>query len=120
MADQPPPTPSTVWAYAYQILPPQPERLLDSLMTLLDRERTEAQLFARTWQGRFVLERQVTHILVVSDNPELDIEANRRMEAELLRLNVGFALTAPLAVRDEVAVIDGPLDRDLQLQQPEL
>jgi hypothetical protein len=57
-----------------------------------------------------VLERQVTHILVVSDNPVLDSEANRRVEAELRRLKVGFAVTTPLAVRDETAATDGPLD----------
>jgi len=100
MAHQPPPVPRTVWAYGYQIVPPQPEHRLHAIRTLLEQEHTTAQRGARTWEGRFVLEQQVTHILVVSDSPELDVEANRRLEAELRSLNAGFAMTVPLAVSD--------------------
>ena len=101
---QPPPAPRTVWAYAYQIVPPQPEDRLHSLRTLLDQERTDALSGARTWDGRLVTEQQVTHILIVSDSPELDLEANRHLEAELRKLKAGFAITAPLAACDERAV----------------
>ena len=104
MANQrPPPAPRTVWAYAYQIVPPQPEDRLHSLRTLLDQERTDALSGARTWDGRLVTEQQVTHILIVSDSPELDLEANRHLEAELRKLKAGFAITAPLAASDEKA-----------------
>jgi len=106
MAHQPPPAPKTIWAYAYQIVPPQPEHRLHALKTLLEHEHTDAQLGARTWEGRFVLEQQVTHILVVSDSPELDVEANSRLETELRRLKAGFTMTAPLAVSDDPAVAE--------------
>ena len=32
-----------IWAYTYQIDPPQPERLLRSVRALLDLERTDAR-----------------------------------------------------------------------------
>jgi hypothetical protein len=50
--------------------------------------------------GRIVLQQQVTHILVVSDSPARDHEANRRLESELRELQVDFSITAPLAVAD--------------------
>ena len=43
------PTAKTVWAYAYQIVPPQPAARLHSIKTLLDHAHTEAQRDARTW-----------------------------------------------------------------------
>lgn len=102
-----PPAPRTVWAYAYQIVPPQPEGRLQGLRTLLDHERTDAQSGARTWEGRLVLEQQVTHILIVSDSPDLALEANRRLETELRRLKAGFAITAPLTASDGTALAAG-------------
>lgn len=89
-----------MWAYAYQIVPPQPEHRLTAIKTLLDREHAEAKRDAHTWEGRFVLEQQITHILVVSDSPDQDGESNRRLEAALAELQAGFVLTAPLAVTD--------------------
>jgi hypothetical protein len=47
-----------------------------------------------------VLQQQATHILVVSDSPHQDREANRRLEAELKELQVAFSITAPMAVAD--------------------
>jgi len=107
-SQQPPPSPRAVWAYAYQIVPPQPEGRLRALQTLLDHERTDAQSGARTWEGRLVLEQQVTHILIVSDSPDLDLAANRRLETELRRLKAGFAITAPLTAGDGGAVNELP------------
>lgn len=108
--EHPPSAPRTVWAYAYQIVPPQPEHRLHALRSLLDHERAQAQLAAHTWEGRFVHEQQVTHILVVSDSPELALEANQRVEAELRRLKAGFAVTAPLAVDDQAVAGEGAAD----------
>jgi len=93
-----------VWAYAYQILPPQAEDRLHTIKTLLDKENADAQRTARTWAGRVVVEQQVTHILVVSDTPELNHAVNRRLEAQLKELNAGFSMTVPIAVADEPAV----------------
>ena len=92
-----------VWAYAYQILPPQAEDRLHTIKTLLDKENADAQRAARTWAGRVVVEQQVTHILVVSDSPEQNREVNRRLEAELKELQAGFSITAPMAVADDAA-----------------
>jgi len=93
-----------VWAYAYQILPPQAEDRLHTIKTLLDKENADAQRTARTWAGRVVVEQQVTHILVVSDSPEQNHAVNHRLEAQLNDLNAGFSITVPIAVVDEPAV----------------
>jgi hypothetical protein len=89
-----------VWTYAYEIVPPQAEGRLGTIKTLLDRESADARLRAQTWVGRVVLQRQITHILVVSDSPQQDHEANRRLEAELKDLNVEYSITAVMAVAD--------------------
>ena len=101
--------PGKLWAYAYQIEPPQPEHRLRAIRKLIEREHLDAKARARTWEGRFVEEEQVTHILVVSDSPEQDSAANHRLEAALTELQAGFAITAPLAVAGpEVAPVDRP------------
>jgi hypothetical protein len=90
--------PKTNWAYGYKIMPPQPEERLQAIKTLLELEHAEAKRGARTWAGRVVLEEQVTHILVVSDTPSQNRDVNRRLEATLKSLKLGFTLTTPLAV----------------------
>lgn len=90
-----------LWAYAYEIVPPQPEERLRAIDALLDKERAEARSRARTWESRVVVEEHVTHILVVSDSPEQDLEVNRRVEAELRDLSAGFSITVPMAVADD-------------------
>lgn len=52
------------------------------------------------WEGRMVVEERVSHILVLSESPELDDETNRRIEAALHALDAAFAVTVPLAVGD--------------------
>jgi hypothetical protein len=96
--------PKTVWAYAYQILPPQPAARLHSIKSLLDHAHTEAQRDARTWTGRVVVEDQVTHILIVSDSAEQNHDVDRRIQAKLQELNAGFSMTVPIAVVDEAVV----------------
>ncbi len=88
----------SVWAYAYQIVPPQPAERLDTIRALLDREAMDARTRARTWEGRLVAEEHVTHILVVSDSAEQDLEVNQRVEAELRDLEADFSVTVPMAV----------------------
>ena len=90
--------PPKLWAYAYEILPAQPERRLRSIRSLLEQARSDAKHNARTWEARYVLERQITHILVVTDSPDQASEPNRRLEAALMGLRVGFSLTAPMTV----------------------
>jgi hypothetical protein len=109
MPDQhPAPLPKTIWAYAYQILPPQGAERLRAIKSLLDHAHTEAQRDARTWTGRVVVEEQVTHILIVSDSPEQNHEVNQRLEAKLQELNAGFSITVPVAVVDDAAVPHQP------------
>jgi hypothetical protein len=89
----------SLWAYAYQIVPPQPSRRLGTIRTLLKDEAAAARGGARAWSGRLVLERDATHILIVSDDARgRDHAINRRLEAELERLNATFSVTEPLAV----------------------
>lgn len=94
-----------MWAYAYQIVPPQSESRLAAVKALLDREHTEAKRGARTWEGRFVHEQQITHILVVSDSPDQDGEPNRRLESALTELQAAFVRTVPMAVTEPPAVV---------------
>ena len=90
-----------IWSYGYAIMPPQPEDRLVAIQALLDHEQADARSKARTWAGRVVLEEKVTHILVVSDSPEQDGEVNRKLEAQLQELNVGFSVTMPMAAGDD-------------------
>lgn len=98
---KPTPPAKTIWAYAYQILPPQGAERLSAITPLLDHAHREAHRDARTWTGRVIVEEQVTHILIVSDSPEQNHEVNQRLEAKLHELNTGFSITVPVAVVDD-------------------
>lgn len=91
----------SIWAYAYEMDPPQPESRLSAIRDFLDRAHADAKQGARTWEGRFVVEQQITHILIVSDDPGQDGEVNRNLEAGLRDLEAGFSRTAPLAVVED-------------------
>ena len=91
-------TPKTIWAYAYQILPPQSADRLRSIKALLDHAHSDAERGARTWSGRVVHEEQVTHILVVADSPEQNHDVNRKLEAALQALKAAFSITTPMAI----------------------
>jgi hypothetical protein len=92
-----------IWAYAYEIVPPQSEERLHEIRTLIDAEHTVAKQRARTWRGKVVLKEEVTHILVVSDSEQQNEDINHRLEAVFKQLNVGYSLTAPMSVADEDA-----------------
>ena len=95
--------PGSLWAYAYQIDPPEVEERLGSVRTLLEDEHARAIQGARTWVGRVVAERRITHILVVSESPDRGLEVNTRLETELKKLRVGFSITAPMSISDDAA-----------------
>ena len=97
--NRPPPFHKT-WAYGYEISPPMTQERLRAIEHLLDEEHANAKLQTRTWQGRFIVQEQVTHLLVVSDSPDQQLEVNRRLEAELTRLDAGFSLTPPMPLDD--------------------
>ena len=94
-------SPKPLWAYSYQIVPPQAEDRLRTIKTMLDQEGVAAQRGARVWAGRVVVEPQVTHILVVSDSPQQNHGVNLRLEARLTELKAGFSISAPMAVLDD-------------------
>jgi hypothetical protein len=90
--------PATIWAYAFRIAPPQTRSRLRAVGALLDEEHSAAQDASRTWAGRLTLGKRVTHILIVSDSLARSRKVNRRLEVELRRLKVGFAVTEPVAL----------------------
>lgn len=65
---------------------------------MLDEGQSKAELASQTWEGRFVNGGCITHILVVCDSPRQGLEVNRKLAAELVRLEAGFSITAPLRV----------------------
>lgn len=85
-----------IWAYAYQLSPPQLADRLRTIQPLLDDEHVDARRSGRTWAGRVVPEERITHILVVSDSLEQDHEANRRLESALKELKAKFSISAPM------------------------
>jgi hypothetical protein len=84
----------SVWAFAYQIVPPQHKRCLETIRGLLDHEHAVARSAGRTWAGRLVLERLVTRILIVSDSPDHECGVDQRLALEVERLQVTFSRTA--------------------------
>jgi len=103
----------SLWAYAYQIVPPQPSGRLGTIRRLLREGTAAARSGARTWSGRLVLEREATHILIVSDDAlGRDHPINRSLEAELERLQTTFFVTEPLVVVDRAAGVKWLADYD--------
>jgi hypothetical protein len=101
MENQNPPPPSRkMWAYGYEISPPMTQERLKAIEHFLDEEHAEAKRQTRTWQGRFIVEEQVTHIMVVSDSSDQKSEVNRRLEAELTRLEAMYSLTPAMPLHD--------------------
>jgi len=84
----------TLWAYGYQLVPPIARDRMGPMEALLDDGHANALLAELTWEGRLINGDGITHILVVSDRPDQDLEVNRLMEAELNRLEAPFAMTA--------------------------
>jgi hypothetical protein len=85
-----------LWAYVYQLLPPQLADRLRTIQPLLDDEQVDARRTGRTWAGRVVPEERITHILVVSDSPDHNEGSNQKLESELGELKTEFSVSAPL------------------------
>ncbi len=86
------------WAYAYQLNPPQPEPRFAKVKALLRRARQAAQRDGHLWTGQIVMETHITHILVVTDDPDEVRVVDRVIGTELKRLKMGFAITGPARV----------------------
>lgn len=102
MALQERPPPDSMWAYVYRILRPQSAPRLKTIEMLLDRAHVVALREERRWTSRVVVEPEFTHLLIVADSPRQDGEINRRLEAELTRLNAVFSVTPSRAIADVV------------------
>lgn len=89
-------SPKPIWAYAYQLSPPQLASRLLTIQPLLDDGGVDARRSGRTWGGRVVPEERITHILVVSDSPKQDSEYDRRLESELQELNAKYSISAAM------------------------
>jgi hypothetical protein len=83
------------WVYAYELNPPQPEPRFKRIRMLLRRAQVAARRGGQLWTGRIVLETNITHILVVTDNPRQVNDVDQAIETELRHLNMGFALRGP-------------------------
>ena len=109
-------SPRTLWAYAYEVMPPQGDDEMKGIGTLLSEEHANAQRSARRWVGRMVREPRVTHIMVVSDSPDQTLEVNRRLESRLEGLEARYSLSLPMAVEDDnpaqLPEPDGPPGKD--------
>jgi hypothetical protein len=88
----------TLWAYGYEMTPPHREQGMAALRSILEQEHGDAARKARTWTARLITEQQVTHVLIVSDSPELDLEINQKLETELRALGVEFLITVPVPI----------------------
>lgn len=97
-----------LWAYAYQLLPPPSRDRMTSLLALMHQQNAVALREARKWTGRLVLEDQVTHVLVLSDSPDLDRDANQKLEAMLQELEVRYSVTLPMIVGDAAPDTETP------------
>jgi hypothetical protein len=108
---QPPPVQGPMWAHSYALAPTLARESIRSIKVLLDRAHADAARADRRLSGRFVVEQRVSHILVVSDSPELDETLHLELISELTRLGAGFTVTLPMIV--------SPPDGDtLPLQEP--
>lgn len=87
-----------LWAYGYELAPPVERDRMGGIQSVLDEGHLQAKLASQTWEGRFVNGDHITHILVVCDSPHQGLKVNRNLEAELVRLEAGFSVTAPLEV----------------------
>lgn len=83
------------------MIPPQHEQQMTAIRKLLDQENNEAKRNARGWTARLVTRPQATHVMIVSATPELDLEINRKLEAELRALGGEFVITVPMPIRAE-------------------
>ena len=93
--------PKTLWAYAYEVSPPQRGDVMKGIGTLLSKEHANAKRSTRLWAGRMVREKLVTHIMVVSDSPDQNLEVNRRLEDRLEEIKARYFISVPMAVEDD-------------------
>ena len=105
-------SPATLWAYTYQIVPRQTRSQLRGVRALLDLQHSDAKTASGTFAGRLIVGTQGTRILIVSDCPERNCEANLRLESELNLLQAVFTVSEPvLLALDTAAPSPAPILR---------
>jgi hypothetical protein len=92
-----------IWAYTYKLTPPLSVAKLRDIKVLLASEQAAAKSRAGTWEARFVSDERISHILVLSDSPNLELDANRNLERALRNINAFYILTVPMIVADDPA-----------------
>lgn len=97
-----------LWAYAYELLPHRATDRMGGILELVDQENADARRNARKWTARLVTEPQVTHVLVLSDTPDMDRDMNRRLEARLRELDVRFTVTLPMRIDEPSPAPENP------------
>lgn len=90
----------SLWAYGYEMVAPHPDDRVAKIRDLLERQNVEAAREGRTWTARLVA-RRVMHVLIVSKGPEMDVDINRKLEAELTELGFRYLMTVPMRLSDE-------------------
>ena len=90
--------PRTIWAYAYEIVPPQTRNRLRGVRALLEQERSAGSNGDRAWAGRLIVGAKATRILVVSDSLEHSAEVNQKLGTELSLLQATITVSEPVQV----------------------
>jgi hypothetical protein len=89
---------TAMWAYGYAFVPPISRHRIGPMEALLADGHEKARLAALTWEGRLINGDDITHLLVVSDRPDQDLEINHLLEAEMDRLGAPFTITPALSI----------------------
>jgi hypothetical protein len=87
-----------IWAYTYKLSPPLSVEKFREVKLVLEKERDAAKARSGTWEARLVADERISHILVLSDSPDLETDANRNLEQALKSLNAYYNLTVPMVV----------------------
>ncbi len=93
--------PEPRWAYAYRIARPGSSPPLETIELLLDSAHATALQQKRIWTGRIVVEREITHLLIVADSPSQRRKINRRLAEELNDMGAEFSVTPSQAFANE-------------------
>jgi hypothetical protein len=102
-----PPSPgTTLWVYGYEMAVAGHGHRLPAIRGVIARENRAARRSVGKWTARLVLTHHTARVLVVSTRPDLDSGSNRRLEAELTALGVGFSVMVPMKVMQDSAPVD--------------
>src|ERR1041385_5321814 len=96
-----------LWAYAYQIVPPQPFTRLGAIRAILKDAGAAGRAGAPPRAGGARREPRPPHFLMVSAAPGRNLSIDPRLEAELARLDARFSVTGPLPVAGPVEGVAG-------------